>query len=55
MVWSLFTEEGDSIWKQIVKATGITVVIIGILILIGAIIPDSCTGFYDDAHRPDRF
>ncbi len=48
----LLTNAKHRRWKRIVIAAVIGLVVIGLLILIGSVLPDS---YVNDAHRPDRF
>lgn len=54
-VWSFVSERTNSRWVSIFKTIGITILILGILLLIGYLMPDSCSNFVNDSHRPDRF
>lgn len=54
-VWSFVSENTSSKLMSIIKTVGITIIILLILLLIGYLMPDSCSGYVNDAHRPDRF
>lgn len=54
-VWSFVSESTTSKWKSALRTIGITILIIGVLLLIGYLMPDSCSNYVNDAHRPDRF
>lgn len=54
-VWAFVSEGTNSKWKTFIKTIGITILIIGLLLLIGYLMPDGCSNYVNDAHRPDRF
>lgn len=54
-VWSFVSESTTSKWKSALRTIGITILIIGVLLLIGYLMPDSYSNYVNDAHRPDRF
>lgn len=55
VVWSFVSENANSKLKSTLKTVGITLLIIAGLLLIGYLLPDSCSHYVNDAHRPDRF
>lgn len=54
-VWSFVSDSTSGKWTTALKTIGITILIIGALLLIGYLMPDSCSNYVNDAHRPDRF
>lgn len=55
VVWSFVSENKINRWSTILKTIDITFFIFALLILIGYLMPDSCSNYVNDAHRPDRF
>lgn len=54
-VWCFVSESTTGKLKSVFKTIGITILIVGALLLIGYLMPDSCSNYVNDAHRPDRF
>lgn len=48
----LLTNSKHKKWKRIVIAAIIAIAIIGLLVLVGSVLPDS---YVNDVHRPDKF
>lgn len=55
IVWSFVSDSSSSKWTAVLKTIGITILIFAALFLIGYLMPDSCSNYVNDAHRPDRF
>ena len=48
----LFEKSNSKIWKNLIRALVIGIIIIAIILLLGYLLPE---GYVNDAHRPDKF
>lgn len=55
IVWSFISDSTENKFYAVIKSILITVLLFGLLILLGYLMPDSCSGYINDSHRPDHF